>query len=116
VVPPPLRRTIIVACHAFPMAGHSGVTRMMYRVITRFWWLYVAQDITNRVLGCVTCRLANHNSHEAQMHLNSFTCDEPFSMIFLDMWKPGDIPEKDDGTQNVLTMMDGMTGFAAGAF
>jgi hypothetical protein len=36
-------------------------------------------------------------------------------MIFLDMWKPGDVPEK-DGTQEVLTMMDGMTGFAAGAF
>jgi hypothetical protein len=30
VVPPPLRRTIIVACHASPMAGHSGVTCRMY--------------------------------------------------------------------------------------
>ena len=115
VVPPPLRRTVIVACHASPMAGHSGVHRTMYRVITRFWWPYVARDITNGVLGCATCRLANHNSHEAQMHLYAFTCDEPFSMIFLDMWKPGDVPEK-DGTREVLTMLDGMTGFAAGAF
>jgi hypothetical protein len=115
VVPPPLRRTIIVACHASPMAGYSGVTRTMYRVITRFWWPYVARDITNGVLGCATCRLANHNSHKAQMHLHAFTCDEPFSMIFLDMWKLGDVPEK-DGTREVLMMMDGMTGFAAGAF
>ncbi len=115
VVPPTLRRTVIVACHASPMAGHSGVHRTMYRVITRFWWPYVARDITNGVLGCATCRLANHNSHEAQMHLYAFTCDEPFSMIFLDMWKPGDVPEK-DGTREVLTMLDGMTGFAAGAF
>jgi hypothetical protein len=30
VVPPPLRRTIIMACHASPMPdGHSGVTRTM---------------------------------------------------------------------------------------
>jgi hypothetical protein len=36
VVPPPLRRTIIVACHVSPKARHSGVTRTMYRVITRF--------------------------------------------------------------------------------
>jgi hypothetical protein len=76
MVPPPLRRTIIVACHASPMAAHSGVTRTMYRVITRFWWPYVARDITNGVLGSATCRLANHNSHEAQMHLHAFTCDE----------------------------------------
>jgi hypothetical protein len=115
VVPPPLRRTIIiVACHASPMAGHSGVIRTMYRVITRFWWPYVARDIINGMLGCVTCPLANHNSHEAQMHLYAFTCDEPFSMIFLDMWKPVDVPEK-DGTREVLTMMDGMPAFAAGA-
>jgi hypothetical protein len=38
VVPPTLRQTVIVACHASPMAGHSGVHRTMYQVITRFWW------------------------------------------------------------------------------
>jgi hypothetical protein len=31
------------------------------------------------------------------------------------MWKPGNVPEN-DGTCEVLTMLDGMTGFAAGAF
>jgi hypothetical protein len=36
-------------------------------------------------------------------------------MIFLDMWKWGNVPEK-DGTWEVLMMLDGMTGFAAGAF
>jgi hypothetical protein len=92
------------------MVGHSGVTHTMYRVITRFWWPYVAQDITNRP------HLAYHNSCEAQMHLHAFTYDAPFSMTFLDMWKPGDVPEK-DGTREVLTaMLDGMTGFAVGAF
>ena len=38
VVPPTLRRAVIVACLASPMTGHSGVHRTMYRVITRFWW------------------------------------------------------------------------------
>jgi hypothetical protein len=46
------------------------------------------------------------------MHLYALTCDKPFSMIFLDMWKP---PEKDN-THEVLMMLDGMMGFAAGAF
>ncbi len=82
----------------------------MYRVITRFWWPYVARDITNGVLGCATCRLANHNSHEARMCLYAFNCDEPFSMIFLDMWKPGKVPEK-DGACEGLTMQVGMTCF-----
>jgi hypothetical protein len=49
------------------------------------------------------------------MHPHAFTCDEPFSMIVLDMWKPGGVPEK-DGTREVMTIMDSMTGFAAGSF
>jgi hypothetical protein len=36
------------------------------------------------------------------MHLHAFTRDEPFSMIFLDMWKPGNVPEKstEEGQQS----------------
>jgi hypothetical protein len=63
---------------------------------------------------CHLRRLANRNSHKAQMHLHAFTCEEPFSMIFLHMWKPDWVPEK-DGTREVLMMMDGVTDFAAGA-
>jgi hypothetical protein len=88
---------------------------MYQEVITRFLWPYVAQDITNGILGCATCHLVNHNSHKAQMHLYAFTCDEPFSMIFLDMWKPNNVLEK-DGTCEVLVMFNGMMGFGAGAF
>jgi hypothetical protein len=49
------------------------------------------------------------------MLLHSFVCDEPFSVIFLDVWQPGEIREK-DGSCAVLTMLEGMCGFGAVVF
>jgi hypothetical protein len=115
LVPPKLRRDIIAACHSSPMAGHSSVDRTYHRVITRFWWPGVSRDVRNGVLGCACCRLANHTDHENQQLLYSFVCDEPFSVIFLDIWQPGEILEK-DGSFAVLTMLEGMCGFAGAAF
>jgi hypothetical protein len=49
------------------------------------------------------------------MLLQSFICDEPFSVIFLDIWQPGEVTEKDDPFA-VLTMLEGICSFAATAF
>jgi hypothetical protein len=38
VVPSSLRRVVISAYHSSPFAGHSGITRTLFRVQTRFWW------------------------------------------------------------------------------
>lgn len=38
VVPLTLCRTVVTACHASPMAGHSGIHRTHHRLATRFWW------------------------------------------------------------------------------
>lgn len=35
VVPPTLRAVAITACHASPIAGHSGIKRTYFQVITR---------------------------------------------------------------------------------
>jgi hypothetical protein len=54
-------------------------------------------------------------SQKTQMRLYAFACDERFSVTFLSMWKPGNVLEKGE-THEVLTMLDGMPSFAAGAF
>jgi hypothetical protein len=115
VVLPRLRRVVLAACHASSMAGHSSVNRTYHRVITQFWWPNVNRDVRRGVLGCACCRVANHNDHSNQMLLQSFVCNEPFSVVFLDVWQPGEIRER-DGSYLVLTILKGMCGFGAGAF
>jgi hypothetical protein len=73
------------------------------------------RDIHDGVKGCAHCNLANAASHEAQLLIHSLACDEPFDVIHLDLWSPGDICDK-DGNVKVLTCLDSMTGFAMAAF
>ena len=37
VVPNSLRMAVFAACHASPMAGHSGAKRTLFRIEARFW-------------------------------------------------------------------------------
>ena len=39
--------------------------------------------------------------------------DNPFDVVFLDFWEPGDIPDQ-DGYRKILTCLDCMTGFGTG--
>jgi hypothetical protein len=90
VVPPTLRRVVLAACHASQMAGHSSVNCTYHHVIC-FWWPYVNRGVHRGVLGCACCQMANHTDHDNQMLLQLFVCDEPLSVVFLDVWQPGEI-------------------------
>jgi hypothetical protein len=85
VVPTSLRRIVISACHSSPFAGHSGVTRTLFRVQTRFWWPGVVRDFSHGVRGCAHCNLANTTSHEQQALLHTLSCDVPFDVLYLDI-------------------------------
>ncbi len=115
VVPSSLRHVVIIACHSSPFAGHSGISRTLFRIQTRFWWPGLVRDVTNGVRSCMHCNLANATSHENQSLLNTLACDVPFDVIFLDIWSPGSMPDK-YGTLKVLTGIDCMTGFAMSTF
>ena len=106
---------VIIACHSSPFAGHSGITRTLFRVQTRYWWPGLVRDVTEGVRGCMHCNLANATSHENQALLHTLACDVPFDVVFLDIWSPGSMPDK-YGTLKVLTFVDCMTGFAMATF
>jgi hypothetical protein len=112
VVPIPLWRLVVVACHTCPFGGHSGINKTLYRVQTRFWWPGLTRDITE---GVAHCNLANAVLHEAKMQLHTLACNAPFDVLFLDLWSPGYVSDKSVSTK-LLTLLDCMTGFAMGAF
>jgi len=115
VVPQALRRVVVVACHSSPLAGHSGIKRTLFRAQARFWWPGMTRDITQGVRSCAHCNLANAASHEAQMQLQTLSCDTPFDVVFLDFWSPGEVMDI-EGNVKLLTYLDCMTGFASGTF
>ena len=121
VVPPSLRQMVFAAFHASPLAGHMGLAKTYHRIATRYWWPTMATDIRRMTLGCAHCRAVNASNHEAQQILKSLQTEQPFDIIFLDVWSPGKVPPikspsgSSTGPSAVLTSLCGMTAFAAGA-
>ena len=114
VVPQRLRQVIFSACHVSPMSGHTGMHKTFWRIAVRFWWPKMLRDIRALVKACAHCILANSVSNESAAYLHSYITDVPFEIMFLDVWTPGDIPSR-LGHLKVLTMLEGMCGFAAAA-
>ena len=52
------------------------------------------QHVVEGVRGCAHCNLSNAASHEAQLKLHTLVCDQPFDVVFLDIWSPGEISDK----------------------
>ena len=112
VVPPKPRRVATAACHASPFGGHSGTNRTYCQVITRCWWPTVKRDVNALVQACAHCQPGNASSHKAQQMLHFVESDGPFDVMFMDFWKPGDMPDK-GGARSLLTCLCELSGFGA---
>ena len=119
IVPLSLRATILAAYHATPLAGHTGIYKMYWRIAARFWWPEMSTDVRKAVIECAHCRVANAASHQAQQILGALTMDEPFDIISMDVWHPGSTLKNTATTRNqkgILTCLCNLTGFASLAF
>ena len=112
VVPKALRQIVLTAYHATPLAGHAGVYRTYWRIAARYWWPRMYLDVKEAVAECAHCRLTNAVGHEAKQVLEAISCETPFDVIAIDVWSPGDVPDK-HGHVKALTSLDTMTGFAS---
>ena len=72
------------------------------------------RDIRVMVKVCAHCILANSITKNSSAYLYSYFNDNPFDIMFLDVWMSGEIPCR-LGHTKVLTMLEGMCGFAAAA-
>jgi hypothetical protein len=73
---------VIMAWHVSPMAGHSSIQPLHHvpyhlSILEAFC---VTQYYERHPSWTISRIAKNHNSHEAQIHLYSFTSDEPFAI------------------------------------
>ena len=112
VVPKTLRQIIITGHHATPLAGHAGIYRTYWRIAARYWWPGMHSEVKEAVGNCAHCRLTNAAGHENQQVFQALSTDAPFDVVALDVWSPGDIPDR-IGNAKAITCLDTMTGFAS---
>lgn len=90
VTPSSMRRKLFDAYHATPIAGHMGVYKTLHWLRLRFFWPKMRQCVVTWVAECAHCVLENSTRRVSSKLLFSFTPDEPFAIIHVDLWLPGD--------------------------
>lgn len=105
-----LRRTLFVAYHATPAAGHMGRYKTLYRLRIRFFWPSMRTFIEDAMRSCAHCIAANSRKRPASELQFSWPVDSPFCIVHVDLWVPGRF-EDYQGHSYLMNAMDDMTGF-----
>lgn len=104
-----MRHGLFDAYHATPVAGHMGVYKTLHWLRLWFFWQKMRQLVIDWVTQCAHCVLANSTCHVSTKLLYSFLPDEPFAVIHVDLWSPGETVSF-RGTKCQMVAMDDVTG------
>ena len=111
VVPRKYRQEILSLAHESPMAGHLGVNKTYFRILTHFYWLHLRKDVSEFCKCCDICqRVGKPNQTIPVAPLKPIpVCNEPFSQVIIDCVGP--LPKTSSGNQYLLTIMCRFTHF-----
>ena len=111
VVPKPYRPEILNMAHETPLAGHLGVNKTDWKILSHFFWPNLKKDVAEFCKSCHTCQVVgkpNQSIPKAPLYpIPAF--EEPFSRIIIDCVGP--LPKTRSGNQYLLTIMCASTSF-----
>ena len=101
VVPLALVPRVLQVAHDDPTAGHQGANKTLDRLLARFWWPTVSQDVAAYTQSCHRCGERNHPTASA---IAPF-CQRPRPSRPFDIVEPdikGPLPLSPDGYRYIL--------------
>ena len=103
LVPPSLRRTVIVDMH---MMGHQGVSKCFRQIRSICFWPGMHAEIAEYIGKCHTC-LTYKNQAKKRRPKENIICTERWRMVHMDI--VGKLPATSRGNEYILTMIDRFT-------
>ena len=104
VLPSHCRKTILPLAHQIPLAGHLGKKKTTERILQRFYWPTLFQDVREVCKACPECqRTASTKTVQAPM-VPLPVIEEPFQRIA--MYIVGPLPRSRQGHRYILVICD----------
>ena len=104
VLPSHCRKTILSLAHEIPLAGHLGQKKTAERILQRFYWPTLFQDVREVCKACPECqRTASGKTVQAPM-IPLPIIEEPFQRIAMDIVGP--LPRSRQGHRYILVICD----------
>uniref|UniRef100_A0A8C3HS24 Gypsy retrotransposon integrase-like protein 1 n=1 Tax=Chrysemys picta bellii TaxID=8478 RepID=A0A8C3HS24_CHRPI len=109
LVPQRHRQSIIKLAHDVPAAGHLGHEKTLARILGRFFWPGVYQEVKNYCNSCLRCQLAAPARTPKAPLVPMPLIETPFERVAMDLVGP--LPKSSAGFQYILVMLDYATRF-----
>ena len=110
VLPKQCRKTVLQLAHEIPLAGHMGKGKTTQRVLQRFYWPTVYQDVAEFYRSCESCHKCPHGKVPKAQLIPLLIISEPFQRIALNI--VGTLPRSRSGNRYVLVICDYATRFS----
>ena len=104
VLPRHCREEVLKLAHSVPLAGHMGKEKTARRILQRFYWLTLYQDVAKYSKGCLTCQKSTQSRTKRAPLISLPTIQEPFKRIAMDIVGP--LPRSNSGKRYILVICD----------
>ena len=104
VLPQDYREKVLELAHTIPLAGHLGKKKTADRVVQRFYWPTVHQDVAKFCRSCAACQKSSHGRIRRAPMIPLPVVGEPFQRIAMDIVGP--LPRNRAGNRYVLVICD----------
>ena len=106
-VPPEYRSLILNLCHDDPVAGNLGIQRTLTKIIGRFFWNTLTEDVTRYVKSCLLCQKRKSVCSLPTGMLQTIKVERPFQKIGVDLLGP--FPTSVNGNKMLIVAVDYLT-------
>ena len=109
VAPSFIRKDILELCHSAYLSGHQGIYKTHQRVLSKFSWPNLFNDVIDVLKECDLClRIKSGNRKKGKMCLRVWP-SKPLDLISIDFLV--DLPKTDRGNIHILVINDHFSRF-----
>ena len=107
LVPRTLREEIIKQMHNCVLSGHLGAKKTREKLLQKFYWFGVREDVNNWVFCCDECGATKAPNKKPKAPLGSMPVGAPLDRLSTDVLGP--LPESNRGNKFILVVSDHFT-------
>ena len=104
VLPESCRSLVMSLAHHIPMAGHMGQRKTVERILQRFYWPTVFEDVKKLCQSCEECQRTSKGKKQRVPMIPLPIIREPFERIAMDIVGP--LPRSRTGNRYILVICD----------
>ena len=104
VLPKQCQAKVLELAHSIPLAGHLGKEKTTRRVLQRFYWPTLYNDVAEYCRQCGECQKTTHRGVHRAPLIPLPIIDEPFHRIAMDIVGP--LPRSRSGKRYILVVCD----------